>query len=159
MDTFVIFLILSLFILLTVSLRSIPMDGYGVLEQWGKIHIIYQKPGIHFVIPLVQSMYLYDKHTTLEFNRVLLESDNRFKMRATLRILHEIMDIKPYHTMVKDTSLHVDLLKVMQEFVSACQWDPNHLKNDLNQYLSTHFEKSNYPFKVQKIEIIELELV
>lgn len=80
-------------------------------------------------------------------------------MRATLRILHEIMDIKPYHTMVKDTSLHVDLLKVMQEFVSACQWDPNHLKNDLNQYLSTHFEKSNYPFKVQKIEIIELELV
>lgn len=58
MDTFVIFLILSLFILLTVSLRSIPMDGYGVLEQWGKIHIIYQKPGIHFVIPLVQSMYL-----------------------------------------------------------------------------------------------------
>lgn len=158
MDTFIIFIVLGLFIVLTVSLRFIPTDGFGVLEQFNHIHIIYKEPGIHFVIPGVQKMYLYHREMTLDFNRILLAPLNRNPFYVTLTISLVITDIEAYHKLIKSMSIHDGLMKVMTIFIESDTWAPNTMKADLNEHLTQHFIQTTYPFAVSNIDVLELDL-
>lgn len=157
METFIVFIVLGLFVVLTVSLSFIPSDGFGVLEQMGKIHEIYKEPGLHFVMPGFQKMYLYQRETTLNFDRLLLAPDNGMLFKVTLTISLVITDIEAYHKAVKHMSLHHDLLKQMEKFVETCAWSAQSIRADLNEYLVDLFTKNTYPFAVSNIDVHELE--
>jgi regulator of protease activity HflC (stomatin/prohibitin superfamily) len=157
METFIVFIVLGLFVILTVSLSFIPSEGFGVLEQMGKIHEIYSEPGLHFVMPGFQKMYLYQRETTLSFDRLLLAPDNGMLFKVSLTISLVITDIKTYHLAVKNMSLHHDLLKQMENFVASCQWSAQSIRADLNEYLVELFTKNSYPFAVSNIDVHELD--
>lgn len=157
METFIVFIVLGLFVILTVSLSFIPSDGFGVLEQMGKIHEIYEKPGLHFVMPGFQKMYLYQRETALHFDRLLLAPDNGMLFNVSLTISLVVTDMKAYHLSMKDMSLHQDVLKHMEQFIESCEWQPSSIRTDLNEFLSAHFTKHVYPFAVSNIDVHELE--
>lgn len=158
METFVVFIVLGLFIVLTVSLRFIPSEGFGVLEQMGKIHVIYQEPGLHFVMPFFQKMYLYQKEATLDFNELVLSPENGMHFKVTISISHVITDIKSYHLAMKNMNIQIDLMKHMESFVSSGQYHPNTMKAELNDYLVELFTKTTtYPFAVSNIDVLELD--
>lgn len=159
MDTFIIFVVLGLFIVLTISLRSIPFDGFGVLEQFGKIHRIYEKPGVHFVIPGVQKMYLYHRETTLDLNQLQIISESGSRYIVTVSISNIIKDIKPYHTLIKNTTIQVDVLKQIEQFIEKGLHHPNTMKDDLSNYLNAFFiQTPDYPFSVTHIDVIHFDL-
>jgi hypothetical protein len=78
-----------------------------------------------------------------------------FKVSLTISLV--ITDIKAYHLVVKNMSLHHDLLKQMENFVASCQWSAQSIRADLNEYLVELFTKNTYPFAVSNIDVHELD--
>ena len=157
MDTIYIFIVLGLFIILTVSLRIVPRDSFGVLEQFEKIHRVYTEPGIHFVLPFVQKMYIYSYLTTVDFNSVLIAPAHKAGFYLTMTISVKINDIKKYHTLIKPMVLHDELLIVMAKFLDDTPYSVT-LSNDLSQYLSKYLSSPDYPFTTTHIQIIDLKI-
>lgn len=157
MDTVFIYILLGLFIILTISLSIIPAGAFGVLEQNHKIHHIYDKPGVHFVIPFIQKMYIYHQTTRLNFESVLIAPINRTAFNLTMTIDVKIKDIKAYHGLVKHMTIHDELLIVMAKFIENST-DTNTLQKDLIDYLLDYLNKEIYPFTTTHIQILDFHI-
>jgi len=92
--SFLTFSLSSVFLLSRVKL--IPAHKTGIIERYG---VFYKPiaPGIHFLVPFVDKMVIYDTHRKLSLYREIVYIAGIPKASVTLDISYRIMDEKDYH--------------------------------------------------------------
>lgn len=90
----IVFSILSVYLLSRI--RLIPANKIGMIERYG----VYFKPisqGVHFLIPFVDRLVIYDINRELHLNREIIEVKGEPKLSFSLNINYRIVDERDYH--------------------------------------------------------------
>ncbi|MDO9628351.1 MAG: SPFH domain-containing protein [Acholeplasmataceae bacterium] len=110
----VIFALLLLYLLSRFKL--IPQSKTGLIERYG----MYYKPispGIHFLVPFVDKMVVFDVKKVLNLNREIVEIQGEPRASLSLQVSYKVIDEKDYHEKNVDQFMRSLLIDVAREYI------------------------------------------
>lgn len=107
------FSILSVYLLSRI--RMIPSHKIALIERYG----VYYKPlapGVHFLVPFVDRLVLYDIDRELMLNREIIEINGEPKLSFSMNVQYRIVDERDYHEKNVDQFMRSVVLEVVQNY-------------------------------------------
>lgn len=110
----VVFSIISVYLISRI--RMIPANKIGMVERYG----VYYKPiapGIHFLVPFVDRLVMYDINREMNLNREIIEINGEPKVSLNLSVSYRIVDERDYHEKHVDQFMRDCLVEVVQSYI------------------------------------------
>jgi regulator of protease activity HflC (stomatin/prohibitin superfamily) len=95
----------------------IPMNKIGMVERYG----VYYKPiapGIHFLVPFVDRLVMYDINREMHLNREIIQINGEPKVSFSISVNYRIVDERDYHEKNVDQFMRECLVEVVQSYVN-----------------------------------------
>jgi regulator of protease activity HflC (stomatin/prohibitin superfamily) len=95
----------------------IPANKIGMIKRYG----VYYKPiapGVHFLIPFVDQLVVYDINRELHLNREIIEINGEPRVSLSMYIHYRIVDERDYHDNNVDQFMREVLVEVVHQYVS-----------------------------------------
>ncbi|MDY0294430.1 MAG: SPFH domain-containing protein [Acholeplasmataceae bacterium] len=111
----IVFSIISVYLLSRI--RMIPMNKIGMVERYG----VYYKPiapGIHFLVPFVDRLVMYDINREMHLNREIIQINGEPKVSFSISVNYRIVDERDYHEKNVDQFMRECLVEVVQSYVN-----------------------------------------
>lgn len=111
----VVFSIISVYLISRI--RMIPMNKIGMVERYG----VYYKPiapGIHFLVPFVDRLVMYDINREMHLNREIIQINGEPKVSFSISVNYRIVDERDYHEKNVDQFMRECLVEVVQSYVN-----------------------------------------
>ncbi|MDY0074989.1 MAG: SPFH domain-containing protein [Acholeplasmataceae bacterium] len=119
MDEYLAVIFILSFSILSVYLLSrfkmIPANKIGMIKRYG----VYYKPiapGIHFLVPFVDQLVVYDIDRELHLNREVIEINGEPKVSFSVNVHYRIVDERDYHDHNVDQFMRDMLVEVVQGY-------------------------------------------
>ena len=115
--------VLSMLIFSTISIylvtrfKMIPANKIGMIKRYG----VYYKPiapGVHFLIPFVDQLIVYDINRELHLNREIIEIQGEPKVSLSMHVNYRIVDERDYHDHNVDQFMRAVLVEVVQQYAT-----------------------------------------
>lgn len=74
-------------------------------------------PGLHFVVPFVERMVVYDVHHRLSLNREIIEVDDEPRLSISLSIDYDVVDEKDFHDAQVDQFMRSLIVEVAKKYI------------------------------------------
>ena len=112
--SFLSFSMLSIFLL--TRIKMIPANKTGIIERFG---VFYKPitPGIHFLVPFVDRMVVYDVQKKISLYREIIYISGRPKASISLDVAYKIMDERDYHEQNVDQFIRNLCLEVTKNYI------------------------------------------
>ncbi|GEM_PF-1256217 len=107
------FSILSVYLLSRI--RMIPGHKIAWIERYG-VYFKPLSPGVHFLIPFVDRLVLYDIERQLILNREIIEVNGEPKLSFSMNVQYRIVDERDYHEKNVDQFMRNTVLQVVQSY-------------------------------------------
>lgn len=111
----IVFSIISVYLMSRI--RMIPMNKIGMVERYG----VYYKPiapGIHFLVPFVDRLVMYDINREMHLNREIIQINGEPKVSFSISVNYRIVDERDYHEKNVDQFMRECLVEVVQSYVN-----------------------------------------
>jgi len=111
----IVFSIISVYLLSRI--RMIPNSKIGMVERYG----VYYKPiapGVHFLVPFVDRLVMYDINREMHLNREIIEINGEPKVSISLCINYRIVDERDFHENSVDQFMRECLVEVVKSYIS-----------------------------------------
>jgi regulator of protease activity HflC (stomatin/prohibitin superfamily) len=105
---------LSLFLLSRIKL--VPSKKTGLIIRRRQFYRPIS-PGVHFVVPFVERMVLYDVHRKLSLNREIIEVDDEPRMSISLLVEYDVIDEKDFHDAQVDQFMRNMIVEVTKKYI------------------------------------------
>ncbi len=96
--------------------KLIPESKVGLVERFG----VYYKPvnpGLHFLIPFVDRLVLYDQNRELNLNREVIVVNGESKLSLSVLVQYRIVDERDYYETNVDQFMRDIIIDVVKGFV------------------------------------------
>ncbi len=97
-------------------IKLIPETKVGLVERFG----VYYKPvnpGLHFLIPFVDRLVLYDQNRELNLNREVIVVNGESKLSLSVLVQYRIVDERDYYETNVDQFMRNIIIDVVKSFV------------------------------------------
>ncbi len=97
-------------------IKLIPETKIGLIERFG----VYYKPinpGVHFLIPFVDRLVLYDQNRELNLNREVIVVNGESKLSLSVLVQYRIVDERDYYEQDVDQFMRNIIIEVVKGFV------------------------------------------
>lgn len=110
----IIFSVISVYLISRI--KMIPTNKIGMVERYG----VYYKPiapGIHFLVPFVDRLVMYDINRAMHLNREIIEINGEPKVSVSININYRIVDERDYHDNSVDQFMRDCLVEVVKNYI------------------------------------------
>jgi regulator of protease activity HflC (stomatin/prohibitin superfamily) len=114
--SFITFSLLSAYLL--TRIKMIPASKTGLIERFG----VYYKPaspGIHFLVPFVDKMILFDVNRKLHLNREIITINGEPRLSISMVVDYRVIDEKDYHDQNVDQFMKDRLIEVTKNYIDT----------------------------------------
>ena len=111
---FAVFSILSMYLLTRIKL--IPAHKTGLIERFGAFHKSIT-PGIHFLIPFVDRMIVFDVRRKLNLNREILSINGEPRLSLSMEVDYQVIDEKAYYGQNVDQFMKQLILESTRNYI------------------------------------------
>ena len=97
-------------------IKLIPESKVGLIERFG---VFYKpiNPGLHFLIPFVDRLVLYDQSRELNLNREVIVINGESKLSLSVLVQYRIVDERDYYEKNVDQFMRNIIIEVVKGFV------------------------------------------
>lgn len=106
----------SMLVYLLSRIKMIPESKVGLIERFG---VFYKpiNPGLHFLIPFVDRLVLYDQSRDLNLNREVIVVNGESKLSLSILVQYRIVDERDYYEKNVDQFMRKVIIDVVKCFV------------------------------------------
>lgn len=114
MTSFIAFSLLSVYLISRIKL--IPAHKTGLIERFG---VFYKPiaPGVHFLVPFVDKMIVFDVNRKLRLNREIIHLNGEPRLSISIAIDYKVISEKDYHDKNVDQFMRELVLEVAKKYI------------------------------------------
>ena len=108
-----IFSIISIY--LVTRFKMIPANKIGMIKRYG----VYYKPiapGVHFLVPFVDQLVVYDINREWHLNREIIEINGEPRVSLSMHVHYRIVDERDYHENNVDQFMREVVVEIAKQY-------------------------------------------